>query len=508
MKLNIELSSCIGLNCFTGLVVTTMEWLNIDYQISFFHSWEFQYKYNIQENYMELLTQGTLDLDLLEEYSGVKIIENEYNDNKTFLNTLKKELEEGKPLIVMVDKFWCPWSVDYQKVHKVNHAALVYGYNKDSLICMDYSPREEECFLPYEYISNAIISYYCFEKVPFKEINTLDLVRESIQELKEKNIFQAIREFGNHIKDSFDPAIDVEKVPEGIGVMPKIWEINKIARGRIHFADALKAISKKMNITYFNDIIEDMGLTLTKWSTVSMLLSKLYITDDNSIKARLANRIFDLADFEESIFNQLCLRIDTPIDPRIQNTKRCKTEHDGICINLEPYFNNRAFENEKNRKYKADFTGLDSFILKNDFICGRIIKYNTYQFELAHITNDVYDNIQCNGQIIELPKKEVKKIIFLGCSTQGSYSKQMTVYGENNTSEQIELMFADSYYPVAEFVQDIVWSAQCSVDYEKKGVAYDCHFYACECEIKELHTIQSIKLPMCMNMHIFAITLQ
>jgi hypothetical protein len=222
-------------------------------------------------------------------------------DVENFLVMLKKELSQQRPIIIFLDYYWCPWNKDVgTPFHNPNHTTLVIGIDELGLICLDYSPRCDNCVLPFEYISK-IDEYLTlnFEKPNLNYCNSI--ITRGIQIINDHNIFNAMRKFGKHIQESFNPVKEMEDI-ENNAYIPKVWNLKLIAESRCLYANTLRAIAKKKNIKPLLLTAERLELAKPMWLDISRLFTKIYVSKDMSLTKKIAEKIYEIADYEESIY--------------------------------------------------------------------------------------------------------------------------------------------------------------------------------------------------------------
>jgi hypothetical protein len=307
MKLDIKLTDSVEVyNCFDGLVVSTAEWKKRDYRLAHAEAWDFSVKYEIRENppviFSHLVNPRTLAFDLLESCSGISLSPTKFDSNvENFLVMLKKELSQQRPIIISLDYYWCPWNKDVGiPFHNPHHTTLVIGFDELGLICLDYSPRCNNCVLPYEYI-NRIDEYLTMN---FEEPNLnycSSIITRGIQLINDHDIFNKMRKFGEHIQESFSTAIGLECV-ENSAYIPKIWNLKLIAESRCLYANTLRIIGKKNNIEPLLIIAEELESTKPMWLVIRSLFAKIYVSKDLNLIKRIAEKIYEIADYEESIY--------------------------------------------------------------------------------------------------------------------------------------------------------------------------------------------------------------
>jgi hypothetical protein len=517
IKLDIIPTDCAGLDCVDGLVISVAEWLHRKYKLVFAEAWNFQFADEIEEYPHtiggRLFIPNVVDQEILKACCGIEVNYNKINNAEQLISILKEEVSKQRPVIIIYDMFWCPWSNAFQKNHKPDHASLVIGYNESGLNCIDYSPRCEGSILPYEYLNKSIKAFYTIniqQTIANDNFDWHEIVNKSISSINNYDTFNTIRNFGTYIKESFDPIKEMNRYGiDKFDSNPLSWQIGRISESRRLFASTLRYLHERYNINQLLLLAEKLEAAVPMWSTIISLIIKSCISSNLNLLERISKKIYEVADFEETIFK--CLEAVNK-DPLYEldlfsdytpNISSLSLQY----VNLTKYCNCRAFESGQDPAILPDFTGDGAFILKDELVCKEEVGVDNLKFKLTNLLTDSCDNILCKGQTIEIENGKFKKIMFLGCSTLGSYSGDVKVNYANGSFESIKIDLSDCYpYSVA-FEQKVIWGGNCSIDYKKRTKGFGCQLYAESYDLNYLNDIKSITLPLCPNMHIFAISL-
>lgn len=307
MRLNFELMNNLEHNCFDGLIASFANWNGIPYSFSYGESWDFTANYEMRgENvFVTLNIPNTLNKDLLKDYCGVCMKYIDFDiDKESFMTILKEELARQRPIIIVLDYYYCPWRKEVSNiVHRENHASLVVGYNEYGLICLDYSPKYDNGILPYENIIN-ITGYVTLDINSPTNNNYNELITRSLNLIKSHDIFNAMREFANHIEKAFDPQYYLSQVQNNAW-LPFVFQLSVIAETRCLYARTLRSISDINKTESLIAIAERLDATKRMWEIIKLLFVKMYNSRDLSPRVSLAKKIYNIADFEEDIYSSL-----------------------------------------------------------------------------------------------------------------------------------------------------------------------------------------------------------
>lgn len=122
--------------CFEACVETLCEYLHRDYQMMFLDQFKIHYHEGITDfnkDMAECYRSSDRYLEFLKEYHGIKL---NYIDKGDFIEIITNELKKGKPVILHLNVFYCPWDVLYQKVHNC-HMGIVTGMDQQYIYVCD-----------------------------------------------------------------------------------------------------------------------------------------------------------------------------------------------------------------------------------------------------------------------------------------------------------------------------------------------------------------------------------
>ncbi len=177
LKLNIQPIHIEGLNCYEDLIVSLSHWKVGQYAMNFVDSWGFSFDKSkdtgilgdkIGSGYKSIQTNA-------DEYYNIRLNIHE-NPVQEELPFIKKELQEGHPVFLSMDTFYCHWQKTY-KIRHERHCCMLLGFNEDgSFICIDAQPVRSNVILPYEDLVNGYINCLLLESKDC-EVNNADVLR-------------------------------------------------------------------------------------------------------------------------------------------------------------------------------------------------------------------------------------------------------------------------------------------------------------------------------------------
>lgn len=177
-------------------------------------------------------------------------------------------------------------------------------------------------------------------------------------------------------------------------------------------------------------------------------------------------------------------------------------------IDIEDYYNCKAFEESISDDSIADFTGEGTHYLFKNIPVNVIWKKMNYEFVYKYARSKC-DNISCKGQTINIDSElNFSSISILGCSEYGSYNEKIIIEYFDSEPYSFLADFSD-FYQQPIYGESIFWSG---IALDRKNGKTVVHNFNARIFSKRYNipkgSIKSIKLPQKKNIHIFAITLE
>lgn len=175
-------------------------------------------------------------------------------------------------------------------------------------------------------------------------------------------------------------------------------------------------------------------------------------------------------------------------------------------IDISGIYNNQAFDSCISNDSVASIShnGI-YFIVDKNLCCNKVWNQRNFKF-LYSYNPEQYDNVYCNGQTI-ICNVEASEISILACAEYGDFQVPIKLEFENGKQTDINADFSDFYQP-PKYKERTFWSGVAAE--KSNGEAYQSSFcarlFSKSYKIKK-NVIKKIQLPVCKNVHIFAITL-
>lgn len=516
-----------GRDCLEDAIITAAMCINKEYELAFSEAWNFALRRKETSASGLLGTRIFSNIGnirgLLKKYYGVVVNAHSEKDPMKVIEEIKYELAIGRPVLILLDCFNCPWHNSYKKNHS-NHACLVTGFVENDLYCIDSQPVNTGSVLTLENFINGFIGYSTFSVISEEreEFNLKKCIEDRLLKLytnsTDSSAFNDIRRLSQEIADinlteEFNGYTEIWRVP-------LLSNLHQVTGGRKHYAKFLYYLCAHYRIDALFHISEQLEYISSAWSKARALLIKSSIMNSkNSINHTVSNIIMETADIEEKVACELEELINNKneytfckLSPVKYTNNRLRANNEISAytfLDLQNFFNSKGIGSEDVNEYnKADLSSTGYFILNNNLCDDSVWNVGQMKFKFPRINGTDYDNISCCGQTIDIGNEEYEHIMFLGTSEWGSYKEKIKMNFTNGRTGFYELAISDwAVMPV--FNEEIAWEGNGayrnnnSIELTNEKV----RIFAKTSYMGRRGLISSITLPDCQGIHLFAITL-
>ena len=389
--------------CIEHALVSYGETLGIDFVKAYAGTWKFDFEEKQGEKHNIIGACICQRNDYINEYKEYNDIEISYvNVEKVdqLINIIFQNCNKNRSTIIHIDTYYSYWGFLYKKIHS-EHVAVAVGINlNEKKVCIvdpDYS--ENPFWVGFELLSKASkfylqISIGNTDKYSYDELLYEILKRKKMYMMQFDKIelfaekfykhFNPINEFG--IKCDIDMVLDSEI----------IGKIREIIKGRNMFIIFLEQLLSRYD--KIEKVIEDLYISIGKWNTIMNLLFKAARTGwKNDLNEKIYNILMLIAKVEREAYNQLydCKR-------KFIYTNKIQSDNfpKGKCVTIDisKNCNNKGFIFKSDIIEGCDLTGVGEYVELNDMDVNLL--HNEILFRC--LFNNKFDNIICNGQIIDL----------------------------------------------------------------------------------------------------------
>lgn len=502
---NIELIQFREMNCEEAVIATVANHWNRNYEMIFSEILNLiKSKSNNISDFFYLDTEDKYFL--LEKYHGIKqniFIENDFQKKQEIIYY---NLKNNSPVCIIIKGSLLSWYLedDNDKLFPF----LVIGYDNKYIYCIDIHLKKN--IVKFEFIDfwskwNNGMFFTLTSNQP-KHINWKEHITLSFNKLIKNNIILILRDFAKLINDRYYNELEIDNF-----LIANLSEKFKLlCRSRYLYCRFLQYINKIHRAEIPSYIIKRFQDLSDDWFSLWGLTYKNFLTNKkNILPSQISNKILLILEKEEITIYEMknFLNGKIIIDNQVELVTSQKCNIKPCLVNIEKYFNNEAFAFDINKNVTSDLTGFKQFLVNEKI---KTNKNTNFLFNVNHHIDGQNDNICCENQVIILEKQKYSSICFLGCAEWGHQSGELFINYENNKNIEL-LKFSDVSSENPYFNEIIFWTGKCM---ERKGEILienpwcrKAHLFVQRILLDKNKNLVSIKLPDCINMHIFAITL-
>lgn len=526
-----------GLDCFENAVATACTWMKIPYELAFFDSWKFRFDNERLDSLNSLASKVNYPedfrskdfIDTLKRYCGVELVWYENNGVELAREMITKEISENRPVLMFLDVFYAPWRTSFESIHSP-HFCIVTGIsNEEGFYCVDTLPVNYGSYLPFDLYMKGSNGFFLLKENMrvLEEVDFEYLIKGKLQSLLGKDcatsMFDNIWRFADYIENEYDLASEFEGL-DSVLKSTLLSELQSISNRRLKFSlltNYLSVQAKRVDERgEYSEITNGLQNVASKWFSIRVRLAKSAMSNElnNETKIQIASLIRAVSDQEETIAKNI---LDTVSLFGIKlnstnNLSTCENKSDNyyqqnsacIPVDISGYFNSRVFDKSIDKDSLACFSGSMDYLIAENIPSDKVIKVQNMVFKVANIGSNLNDNICCNGQEIKLPEGFFNTLMILACSAYMFTADKLIIKYKDGSTEYINIQISE-WWRTGAFGEFVAWKGG-SVSRRVNGVIRELsegHLLASEYNLNSKKIIQSITVPDCQNLHIFAISL-
>ena len=328
--------------------------------------------------------------------------------------------------------------------------------------------------------------------------------------------FSEMTEFANEFSDIEAVKAEMESEEDYVGSQ-LYQKIIGLINGRQQFAAFIRYLCDKVQIEKLYELVTCMEIASEMWHKVQLKLVKIHIMKKYKKLDSIREQILKIRDYEENLYSEFEKLIS---EENVLDRQRIELNW-FKQISILDYCNNKAFD-KPSMESKADVFFLEDipscelteymkgtqYLDKDKFPEGKKLLYNNYEFDFSKQLESEYDNISCEGQVIEIDCPNVDTIIVIGCATLMTFIEDIQVNFTDGTSINEKFGFT-VWWKKPLLGEKIIWEASgiVCVDGNMSVSNNRRYLYLTHINIPKGKQLQSIQLPNCRNLHIFSLAL-
>lgn len=512
--------------CFDDCIATLSKYIGRDFELMYSGSWSFGFDPADSSCLSSIGKRVRIDrlnkYRLLEKYHGITLTDNNLPESEG-IDCIKSNLESGKPVILIIDCFWCPWDPGFRKYHNSGHSFLITGFDEErnTFKCTDGYYMKKDLCLPIDCYSKGFVGTASYSVAPEPAVGSpAEIVKNCaealIQDNNGVNCFEQMRDFGRELLH-LNPEIELEGY-DSFWETPVWYAFDSIISSRIEYAISLKYAADKEGGAVFEGIEDMLCRLIERWNVCKGMLSKIFSSDRRAgeVQKRLCNRVLEAAEKEEEIAGLIVktnrnLRTAKDVfiaDRECDNTVMPYYQSSCVFIDLSNFKNNKAFDIYPSSGATADFTGHGHYFIYDGLLGEDILKIGERAFKVNIKPFDCYDNVSCSEQNIPVPEGIYNRIFIMGCAEYGDYSDTLKIQLKDDRCLELPIMFYEWSHSANN--DTAAWEGKIAEKKDGEWVSGNrlhkiyAKGYRLDCNTE----VSSIRLPDCPNIHIFAITMQ
>lgn len=316
MYLPIQPVRGISTDCFQDLIISTMIYLGLPYQLTFSESMGFNF---VQHDRNDLIGKCIVNnkytsLDLLRGYHGVLLTKSTLPSSKEVYDNILNELQQGLPVIIYLSSYWNLWGNPhaYQTIDSA-HYCLVSGIDKDHLICVDPTFGKKVKSLPFKNFfegNNGV--FFTFKRVEPEIENTKDVFLRVINNVLFNNHYLAFYDLANAIESQESLRHEFEGFHD-FWASDFFQGIDTLLFSRLYFRKSIEFLSQiidddslNTNMTQLINCCEQLS---NGWEIVQKMIIRDYLdlepVNQNRSIQKMSNAIKKNAELEEQLVQEL-----------------------------------------------------------------------------------------------------------------------------------------------------------------------------------------------------------
>ena len=297
LRLDYKASRSEVSDCMMGVIENTALYYHLDYEYLYSGIWVFRFKKKDSQKtpfWKRLSTPELLNShEQIELYHGMSVVRKDLESFEKFRLALIGQLQEGNPVAVCVNAFYCPWSGVYQKYPLLHFCALVgYDKEKDEVLCADPYFMQDIRPWPMKMLEKSIYHYYIFNLVnPKKDLSNWKFdVRVCAADKFDNRVFDQM----NTMRDELacDPNFLSElRCQNDQYSFELFYQMKYIGHSRYNYAEFLRYIvrmvpeAKAAGLAQSANLLEEASLL---WKKTALVFTKLaYMAQQDRISKSL-----------------------------------------------------------------------------------------------------------------------------------------------------------------------------------------------------------------------------
>lgn len=511
-----------ALFCLDDCISTLAGYYQCDYKMMYVGGYKIREQMGIQGFASRYHVSLQHRFDNLRRYHGLYIYKCDCFWKQSLVKRIKKELEQKRPVLLLLNPFWCPWDDGFQRYDAVpGHCFLVQGEYGKGFLCADPYFDKDQLKLPYSLFRKGIQEVYLTRQVE-KENRSHMLEKMYKEELG--NMFQRMTREGYF--DSMYHFVDdmscCEDIFEEVRSDADFW-ISPLAVLLLQMNQSIQnmaTVIKYVAVQCGSPFLEEQGVRFwnlaVKWKQTRKLVIKLYFMkqENDTIRTRTLERMYsiidDMREITKGIAEEKAEDSSSTFIKSLDTMDRESIDGEGYVVDLDRFMNNKAFLRKsglREGKLDADFSSIGNCYVLDDTEGNETVRVPRTAVTLTNIGGMGNDNVACDGQEISVPEDRYSRLCLIGAAEFGNSTDVLKIVSGSGREYEKEFQFTDYIYEPC-FGESVVWKGS-GIHKLEDGYEWmkeDLYLYGQMMEMPDDVAVKII-LPVNPSIHVFAMIL-
>ncbi len=509
-----------ALFCLDDCISTLAGYYHCDYEMMYAGGYKIREQMGIQgfASRYHILLQNRFGN--LRRYHGLYIHKCDCFWKSGLIKRIKKELEQKRPVLLLLNPYWCPWDDGFQRYDAVpGHCFLVQGEYGKGFLCADPYFDKDQLELPYSLFRKGIQEVYLTEwadRADSSRTSGKMIYREEMENMfrrmSEEGYFDTLYHFAEDISRSEDIFEEVRSDVD-FWISPLAVLLLQLNQSIQNMAVLIKYVAAQCGASFLEEQGVQFWNLAVKWKQVRKLVIKLYFMkrEDESLRTKAMERMYSIIDEMEKAAERISRGEEQELSAGYIKSAgtidRSSADSGYYTVDLDRFKNNKAFLRKsglQEGKLDADFSSIGNCYVLDDTEGVEPIRISGTASALTGIGGSGNDNIACDGQEISVPEDRYSHLCLVGAAEFGNSTDVLKIVSESARVYEVEFQLTDYIYEPC-FGESVVWKGS-GIHKQEKGYEWmeeDLYLYGQMLEMPDV-TADRIILPVNPSIHIFA----
>lgn len=275
-----------GLTCLDDCIATLAHYYGCHYEMMYADGFAILgngCECRFASSYFIRLVNGPRNLT---DYHGLTLHKKGPFTKRRMKKLIRDEIEEGRPVLLLFDPFWCPWDWGFQQYsNEEGHCFLVADVTEEGLVCVDPYFEKEAELLPFEYFQEGIRGIYLVEYTGERSVSA-DEYKECLEKLfvhcKDQKYFEGLRSLIDELayRDNIFNEVPSDELFWRSPLVGILLRMNQSIQSISGFVRYVAGELENEDLMALGERIWNLAIT---WKQARKLITKLYLAlgDEN-----------------------------------------------------------------------------------------------------------------------------------------------------------------------------------------------------------------------------------